>query len=186
MAPQRALLVALACAAAAAVAWTAFLCMMALEPGAPGFEYAYVILDVLGAGRGALPYPVYVYQAPAVLELRLASGVRRVPASRVFIVFRAGSAPRVERGEGLWRVWGNVTHAGVVSWVEAVDLGDRVVVRYARALAPGWVRGLRVAGEEIELVAVSEEGAVSFEGTVVARWRGLRRVVVVAVVVSGP
>ncbi|MCC6059782.1 MAG: hypothetical protein LM563_06025 [Thermofilum sp.] len=129
--PVRELLVILALVAATAAAAYAVLRGLSAQPG-HRFEEAYELKKALLAGRLS-GVTVSVEARPMTINLTLDDVEYRVPAARVYVVLRAPSPVFEEAAPEPWRVWGNGTHAGVISYLDVLDDGYTVRARYFSA-----------------------------------------------------
>jgi hypothetical protein len=129
--PVRELLVVLALVAATAAAAYAVLRGLSAQPERR-FEEAYELKKALAAGRlsGA---SVYVEPRPMRINLTIDNVNYTVGASRVLVALRAPSPVFEEPTPEPWRVWGNGTHAGVISYVKVEDSGYTIKVYYYNA-----------------------------------------------------
>jgi len=96
------------------------------------FEEAYELKKALLAGRlsGVM---VSVEVRPMRINLTIDKVNYTVGASRVLVVLRAPSPVFEESTPEPWRVWGNGTHAGAISYVKVEDTGYTIRVYYFNA-----------------------------------------------------
>jgi hypothetical protein len=129
--PARGLLVVLALVAATAAAAYAVLRGLSAQPG-HRFEEAYELKKALLAGRlsGVM---VSVEARPMAINLTIDNVKYTVGASRVLVAFPAKGPVFEEPTPEPWRVWGNGTHFGVVSYVKVEDTGYTIRVYYFNA-----------------------------------------------------
>jgi len=127
----REVLLALAIVAAVGMALYAVSRTLSTQPERR-FEEAYSLKASLAAGRlsGAV---VSVEARPMTINLTLDDVEYRVPAARVYVVFRAKGPVFEESTPEPWRVWGNGTHAGATSYVKVEDSGYTIKVYYYNA-----------------------------------------------------
>ncbi len=125
------MLLALVIVAAVGVALYAVMRGLSARPG-HRFEEAYELKKALAAGRlsGA---SVYVEPRPMRINLTIDNVNYTVGASRVLVVLRAPSPVFEEPTPEPWRVWGNGTHAGAISYVKVEDTGYAIRVYYFNA-----------------------------------------------------
>ena len=129
--PVRELLVVLALVAATAVVAYAVLRGLSAQPERR-FEEAYELKKALLAGRLS-GVSVYVEPRSMRINLTIDNVSCTVSASRVLVVFPARGPVFEESTLGPWRVWGNGTHAGVISYLDVLDDGYTVRARYFSA-----------------------------------------------------
>jgi len=122
---------ALAIVAAVGVAFYAVMHGLSTQPERR-FEEAYELKKALLAGRLS-GVSVSVEPRPMVINLTLDGVKYQVPAARVYAVFRAKGPVFEEPTPEPWRVWGNGTHAGAVSYVKVEDSGYTIRVYYYSA-----------------------------------------------------
>jgi hypothetical protein len=124
-------LLALAIVAAVGVALYAVMRVLSSQPG-HRFEEAYAVKASLAAGRLS-GVAVSVYPKPMLINLTLDGVKYQVPATRVYVVFRAKGPVFEENSSEAWRVWGNGTHAGAASYLKLEDSGYTIKVYYYNA-----------------------------------------------------
>jgi len=127
----RELLVVLAVVAATAIAVFAVTRGFSVQPERR-FEETYEVKRALLAGRLS-GVAVSVEPKPMTISITLDGKSLEVPASRVLVIFPAGSPVFEEATPEPWRVWGNGTHAGAASYLKVVDDGYTVRVAYYSA-----------------------------------------------------
>ena len=127
----REVLLALAIVVAVGVAFYAVSRTLSSQPG-HRFEEAYELKKALLAGRlsGA---SVYVEPRPMRINLTIDNVNYTVGASRVLVAFPAKGPVFEESTPEPWRVWGNGTHAGAISYVKVEDTGYTIRVYYFNA-----------------------------------------------------
>jgi hypothetical protein len=127
----REVLLALAIVAAVGVALYAVMRGLSSQPERR-FEEAYELKKALLAGRLSSVI-VSIEARPMRINLTIDNVSYTVGASRVLVVLRAPSPVFEEATPEPWRVWGNGTHAGVVSYVKVEDTGYTIRVYYFNA-----------------------------------------------------
>ena len=122
------MLLALAIVAAVGVALYAVLRGLSSQPERR-FEEAYELKKALLAGRlsGVM---VSVEVRPMRINLTIDNVSCTVGASRVLVAFPAKGPVFEESTPEPWRVWGNGTHAGAISYVKVEDTGYTIRVYY--------------------------------------------------------
>jgi len=96
------------------------------------FEEAYELKKALLAGRLS-GVTVSVEQRPMLINITLDNITYTVRASRVLVAYKAPSPVFEEATPEPWRVWGNGTHAGAISYVKVEDTGYTIRVYYFNA-----------------------------------------------------
>jgi hypothetical protein len=129
--PVRELLIILALAATAVIAAYAVSRTLSTQPERR-FEEAYELKKALLAGRLS-GVTVSVEARPMTINLTIDNVNYTVSASRVLVVLRAPSPVFEESTPEPWRVWGNGTHFGVISYVKVEDSGYTIRVYYYNA-----------------------------------------------------
>jgi hypothetical protein len=76
---------------------------------------------------------VSVEARPMLINITIDGVKYQVPATRVYVVFRAAGPVFEENSSEAWRAWGNGTHAGVISYLKLEDSGYTVRVYYYSA-----------------------------------------------------
>jgi len=125
------LLIILAVVVATGIAFFAVTHALLQRPQA-GFEQAYAIKKALLAGRLS-GTPLSVEQKPMTINITLDNITYTVRASRVLVAYKAPSPVFEESTPEPWRVWGNGTHAGAISYVKVEDTGYTIRVYYFNA-----------------------------------------------------
>jgi len=175
MTPTQVLIIVLALALSAVIALnTISILVRPLNKGFLGLDLAYEILDALENRRVVLPVKVYVEAVDVMLTIHLGEGARSLNCSRILVLYRASNAPVINGSGGLWSLWSNGTHAGLIAGVEAVDKGDVIEVSCIRAGFKGYARSLRIVEDTLGMSVATENGRILFNGEEVLRWRGYR------------
>lgn len=188
MVPLKYLLWALALAAATGVA--AYFVWGSFSKGEPlyGWEDAIELKRLLLAGRATLPFDAYLEPRDLRLNLTLDGRKYALRLSRVLVLFKARSAPTYEdRLPLLWRVWGNGSHAGAISFVDVSDDGSTVTIRYVSLPAGAPRRSASLCFKPSEkqnyIVSTVQGGSIEL-GSETFFWAGRRVVRIVELEVT--
>ena len=178
--PASVALMVLTVALAATLAYSVAVNVLFRAERGPSFEEAYTLLSALKSGRASLPFNVEIFGEEILNVTLLIDGdAYSFNASKVYVIFKASSAPRLEGKElTLWRVWGNTTHAGVVSLIEVEDDGLNLSLRFASFSGRTETRVIRLGSEKLVLNRVANGGAVFVNGVEVYSWKGYRNLYV--------
>jgi hypothetical protein len=167
------LLVILAVVVATGIALFAVTHTLLQRPQA-SFEQAYELKKALLAGRLS-GVTVSVEARPMTINITLDGVNYAVKASRVLVAYRAGSPVFEEATPEPWRVWGNGTHAGAVSYLGIADDGVTVTVTYYSATPATNVPSICAAsaGQVAYSLQARSSGTIAFYS-----FKGPRKVVV--------
>jgi len=183
MVPLKYLIWGLALVAATGMA--AYFLRSALLKSEPlyGWEDALELKRMLQVGRATLPFNAYLEQRVLLLNATLDGKKYTLRLSRVLVIFKARSAPIYEDPLPLlWRAWGNGTHAGAASFVDANDDGSTVTVRYVSLPANAPKRSSSVCFKPSQVpdyrLSATQSGSIEL-GSETFSWKGRREVRVV-------
>jgi hypothetical protein len=167
------LLIILAVVVATGIAFFAVTHALLQRPQA-GFEQAYAIKKALLTGRLS-GTPLSVEQKPMTINITLDNITYTVRASRVLVAYKAPSPVFEEPTPEPWRVWGNGTHAGVISYLDIADDGVTVTVTYYSATPEASTPSICVAsaGQVTYSLQARSSGAIAYYS-----FKGPRKVVV--------
>ena len=167
------MLLALAIVAAVGVALYAVMRVLSSQPERR-FEEAYALKKALLAGRlsGVI---VSVEARPMRINLTIDNVSCTVGASRVLVAFPAKGPVFEESTPEPWRVWGNGTHAGAISYLDIADDGVTVTVTYYSATPEASTPSICVAsaGQVTYSLQARSSGAIAYYS-----FKGPRKVVV--------
>jgi hypothetical protein len=138
------------------------------------FEQSYELKKALLAGRLS-GIPVSVEQRPMTINITLDGITYAVRASRVIVAYRAPSPIFEEPTPEPWRVWGNGTHAGAISYLDITDDGVTITVTYYSATPTPSTPSICVAsaGQVAYSFQARSSGTIAFYN-----FKGPRKVVV--------
>lgn len=180
------LVLALAVAAASLIAAVTAISVMHSRSG---YDYraAFALRDALARGYVNMPEGLSVMLEEKYFAVySCIDGVDYVfPLRKVLIAFKASGSPGSPRNpfeEGLptlWRVWGNGTHAGAISFIEVAEEGAVIIITYVVADVPrstGCLAVTRATDVYVGYLFSQDFGSIAVDGAVIHAWRGYREV----------
>lgn len=121
------IIIFLAIVAASLIVLTLVMPQITYHQSLPDFSLAYQLERSLKEnGEFHTNLVLYVYSTPALLKINDIDVEIRI----TYIVFRVKNSPNVSNLDELYNVWGNQTHAGIVSAIEIKDNGYILTIKY--------------------------------------------------------
>lgn len=172
-----------------AVSFMVVLTVIGMITFKPGYDYrvAFILRDALMRGYANMPEGLSVALEERDFKVNVdIDGVSYAfSLKRVLVLFEASGSPGSSQKpfeEGLptlWKVWGNSTHAGVISFIDITENGAHLIITYVAADIPyntGCLAVTQAADTYVSHLFSRDFGLITVNGTVIHTWEGYREV----------
>ncbi|MEM1509701.1 MAG: hypothetical protein QXY49_01710 [Thermofilaceae archaeon] len=155
----------------------------------PSYDYkvAFILRDALTRGYANMPegLSVTLEERDFMIDSCIDGVNYTFPLKRVLVLYEASGSPGSPQNpfeEGLptlWKVWGNSTHAGVISSVDVIENGVHLIITYVAtdiSHSNGCLVVTQAADTYVGHLFSRNFGLIAVNGNVIYTWKGYREV----------